>query len=106
MEIFKTNKKIEETTIALLSDIHFHPNFNKKVFDQILKQINDNKPNYICITGDILDDSSYTDLKDLEIFLNKISNIVTTIVVIGNHDEKTGSMWNTRRKTRIRSLMR
>lgn len=94
MEIFKTNKKIEETTIALLSDIHFHPNFNKKVFDQILKQINDNKPNYICITGDILDDSSYTDLKDLEIFLNKISNIATTIVVIGNHDEKTGSMWN------------
>ena len=57
-EIFYTNKNIKETKLALISDIHFNDKYNRKIFTKILKQISNNKPNYITIAGDILDTSN------------------------------------------------
>jgi predicted MPP superfamily phosphohydrolase len=93
-EIFYTNKNINETKIALLSDIHFNDKYNRKIFTKILKQISNNTPNYITIVGDILDTSNTTNLDDLKDFLEGLSKIATTLVVLGNHDEKAGEMHN------------
>ena len=93
-EIFYTDKKIDETKIAVLSDIHFNDKFNRKLFTKILNQITNNKPNYIAIVGDILDTSSTTNLDDLRDFFIKLSKISPTVAVIGNHDEKAGTMHN------------
>ncbi len=93
-EIFYTDKEIKETKLALISDIHFNDKFNRKIFAKIIKQISNNKPDYITITGDILDTSNTSNLDDLRDFLENLSKISTTLVVIGNHDEKAGSMHN------------
>jgi predicted MPP superfamily phosphohydrolase len=93
-ETFYTNKNIKETKLALISDIHFNDKYNRKIFTKIVNQINKNKPNYIVIAGDILDTSNTTNLDDLQKFLETLSNITTTLAVLGNHDEKAGSMHN------------
>ena len=93
-EIFYTNKNIQETTLAIISDIHYYSGFNKKIFNTIINQLNKNKPNYITIVGDILDTSITHDLTLLKEFLTTISKIAPVIVVLGNHDEKAGSMRN------------
>lgn len=98
MEIFKTNKNIKELNLAVISDIHYYDNFNQKTFDTIINQIKEKKPDYTCIVGDILDDSSCENLEKLENFLTTLSNITPIIAVIGNHDEKTGSMWKWKNK--------
>ena len=93
-ETFYTNKNIQETKIALISDIHFNDKYKRKIFTKILNQISKNKPDYITITGDILDTSNTTNLDDLRDFFERLSKISTTLVVLGNHDEKAGSMHN------------
>lgn len=88
-ELFKTSKKIKEIKIALLSDIHYYPKYNKRILNKLYNQIKKATPDFICIAGDILDDAKYEDLESLIEWLNKISKISETIIVKGNHDEKT-----------------
>ncbi len=94
IEKFKTKKDINNIKIALLSDIHYHVGYKQKIFDKIIAQIKKTQPDYITIVGDILDSSNTTDLNQLKTFLETISNISPTIVVLGNHDEKKGHMHN------------
>lgn len=89
-ELFITNKDINNIKIALLSDIHYYPEFNTKIFTLLIKQIKKNKPNYICITGDILDKTNITNIDALIAFLKELANITTTLIVLGNHDIKYG----------------
>lgn len=93
-ETFYTNKNIKEFKIAVISDIHFNDKFKRKIFTKIINQIKENKPNYIAIVGDILDTSRVSNLDDLKEFFIQLSKISTTLAVIGNHDEKAGSMHN------------
>ena len=87
-EIFTTKKNIKDTTIALISDIHYHNTFNSKLFDKITKQIKNAHPDYIAIAGDILDTT-------------------TTIVILGNHDEKQGEMknWSYKKNQKLISIL-
>ncbi len=91
-EVFETNKNISEIKIALLSDIHYYEGYNLKIFNKIIKQITNTKPNYVCIAGDILDTSDTTEITPLKEFLTTLSNICPIIAVLGNHDEKKGYM--------------
>ncbi len=93
-EIFYTNKNIKNIKIAVLSDIHYYPDFNQKTFDKIIKQIKENKPDFIAIVGDILDSSDTENLDKLKNFLTTLADIATTLVSTGNHDEKKGAMKN------------
>ncbi len=94
-EIFYTNKDVEDTKIALLSDIHYYyPGYDDRIFYKIIRTIKEQNPNYICIVGDILDDASVDNLNALENFLKELSRIAPIVMVLGNHDEKTGYMWN------------
>ena len=84
--MFKHN---DELTIAHLSDIHYEKNFNLKKFDKILKNIYNEKPDYICITGDVVDNLMVAEIKEmsnLNEFLNKLAEISQVIISLGNHD--------------------
>lgn len=94
IEKFSTKKNINTIKIALLSDIHYFVGYNQNIFDKLLNQIKNNKPDYITIVGDILDSSDTSNLDQLKNFLENLSKISTTIVVLGNHDEKMGEMHN------------
>lgn len=93
-EIFYTSKNINEIKIALLSDIHFNNNFKEKTFNTILKQIIKGNPNFICISGDLIDTSDIQDLSRLKKFIENLSKIAKTFIVFGNHDEKKGQRKN------------
>lgn len=106
-EIFYTSKKINEIKIAVISDIHYYPDFNQKIFNKLIKQIEENKPDYITIVGDILDSSDTEDLNKLKLFLESLANITTTLVCTGNHDEKKGSMknWTSNKNSKFINLL-
>ena len=77
--------------IAHFSDIHYANKFDLKKLDEIVSNMSELKPNYICITGDLIDnigvalDDKMTILID---FLNKLSKISKVIVGLGNHDTR------------------
>jgi len=89
-ETFYTKKDIEDLKIAIFSDLHYYPKYPKRILNKIIKQIKDSKVDYVAILGDILDSSDCTELDNLKDFLVSIANITTTIVIIGNHDDKAG----------------
>ena len=89
-ETFYTNKDINDIKIGLISDIHYYPDYNTKIFTRITNQLKMNKPNYLCIAGDILDTTKYLELDKLFNWLNELSKICPIIAVLGNHDEKCG----------------
>lgn len=100
---YKIDSK-EDLIIAHFSDIHFAKRFNYKKLDIILKKMNELKPNYICITGDIVDDNKVTKTKELDNlidFLEKLSKISKVIVGLGNHDTYENSKWYLRLKDKV-----
>lgn len=89
-ENFINKKNDQNFKLALLSDIHYYKGYNKKILDRLYNQIKVNQPNYICITGDIIDHSKINiiDCKILFDWLEKIAIIAPTLITLGNHDIK------------------
>lgn len=84
-KIGKLNKRI-----CLLSDIHYSYNYDFNLFNKIIENIKSNKPNFICMPGDIVDSTPIllTEKKEyLTDFIKKLSLICPVIIVKGNHDE-------------------
>lgn len=79
------NSKIN-TKICHISDIHYCDSYNIKRFKMLYEEIKQTNPNYICITGDILDSSNEKNLNPLYDFIKSLSQVCTTIIVLGNHD--------------------
>ena len=71
--------------IALISDLHYSYEVNKKVFNKVLNKFKNIKIDYICIPGDILDESIDYD-QNVYDFFEKLSKISTVIISLGNHD--------------------
>lgn len=108
-EIFYTKKEIKKTKIAILSDIHYYyPNFNLNIFKKIIKQIKNNNPDYTCICGDILDDSKYENLNMLKSFLEELASLSKVIVILGNHDQKSGNLedWNYHKNKTLENMLK
>lgn len=56
------DKNINKTTnIALFADIHYSNIFKEKKFKLIKENLYDNKQDYICIPGDIIDSTNVLD---------------------------------------------
>ena len=71
--------------IILLSDIHYSNKVNKKVFFKILDKFKNIKPDFICIPGDIIDESTDYDVNVYN-FFNELSKVSKVIISLGNHD--------------------
>lgn len=91
-----TNKKIT-VKICHLSDLHFKEHYNLKILESICYAVQKEDPNYICITGDLLDDMSVESSNTIDLlydFFFTIASISKVICILGNHDEtlmkKTG----------------
>lgn len=82
----KHNKKI-----ALFSDIHFNIKYNYQLFLDIINNLKKNKPDYICIPGDIIDNNSVLEKETLKNrlyrFIEELSTISKVIISIGNHEK-------------------
>lgn len=85
----KTTKEIDNIKIALISDIHYAINYNNIRLSRILEEIKEQHVDYICIVGDLIDDTSQLN-KDTKNFilawLKDLSLISPVIISLGNHD--------------------
>lgn len=94
--MFKINKhkittiKRSNLKLAFLSDIHYHKDFNFVLQHKIINNIKYYNPDYICITGDIVDKSDIFDndnaSRNLLVFLENLANITKVFIVLGSHD--------------------
>lgn len=83
------NKNGKETIIFHFSDIHFNSNTSIHLFEKILNSVKKEKPNYIMITGDLIDEPSITldkKINELIIFLSDLGKECKVFISIGNHD--------------------
>ena len=82
-----------DITIIHLSDIHFNIDTRMKTLNKIREEIYKNNPDYVVITGDLIDTPAITKnkkkIKQLLMFLTDISNFTKLLISIGNHD-----VWN------------
>lgn len=89
-DIIYNNYLKKDITIVHISDIHFSINTKFKVLDKISNEIRKIKPDYIMITGDLIDEPSITNdkkkIKELLTFLSNIAKISKVFVSLGNHD--------------------
>lgn len=89
-DIIYNNKINKDITIIHLGDIHFNKQTKDKLLEQIKDTIIKNHPNYVMITGDLIDIPSVTkdknNIKRLLVFLTNISAHTKVIISIGNHD--------------------
>lgn len=85
------NNKVINKRIVLISDVHYGGDFKKEKLSLILDRIKILKPDYIALTGDLIDNTNV--LKDLIIkneikkFLKELTSITKVIMCIGNHDQ-------------------
>ena len=69
--------------IVQLSDLHITPNVDCRYIHSMVEQINEQKPDLVVFTGDILQSSAYKVQKQLEIFQGLHAK---SYYVSGNHD--------------------
>ena len=73
--------------IVNFSDIHYVDGFNNKILDDIYDSIRNIKPNFITVTGDIIDNTSVLDDNNvLYDFFCRLSGICSVLICLGNHD--------------------
>lgn len=90
IDIVNMDNTKKDINIMHLSDIHFSINTKTSQLDEIKKMIYVNNPDYVMITGDLIDDSSIIKnkykIKELVGFLCDISEFSLVIISLGNHD--------------------
>ena len=74
--------------IAHISDIHcnFGNDFNEKIFEKAVKNLNSIEPNMVFISGDLTTDGLLSEYEFAQEKLKKIN--YKTVIVPGNHDER------------------
>lgn len=73
-------------TIVLLTDIHYYKGKDKKKLDSIISSLKDEKFDYICISGDMIDVGQIKDMDILINFLRELSKEHKVIISLGGHD--------------------
>ena len=89
MKIINKNYSLDfnlDKRITLISDLHFLSDKDLDRLNCILENIEKQSPNYICITGDILDKSKVFNEDTLIDWLKNLSKIAKVIVSLGNHE--------------------
>lgn len=89
MKIVNKNYNISNElnkNIVLISDIHYYDKTDLKLLNKVLSKIKQLKPDYICIPGDITDESYIKDELEFIGWLKDLSKITKVIVSIGNHE--------------------
>jgi 3',5'-cyclic-AMP phosphodiesterase len=71
--------------IVQLSDIHVGSQFQEAVFDKVIKEVNDLKPDAILVTGDLTNEGLLKEYEKCKGLIAKL-NSKKIITISGNHD--------------------
>ena len=89
MKIVNKNYNIKgsiNTNIVLISDIHYYKKKDIIHLNKILDNIKKLKPDFICIPGDLTDESNICDEDYLLEWLTKLTHFSKVILTLGNHE--------------------
>ena len=78
------NKSPKE--IILISDIHYESKKDMKYLNKLYSKLEELKPEYICIAGDLTNDAFIEDEDLLIEWLEKLSKLSKVIYSLGNHE--------------------
>ena len=89
-DILSSKKVKKDITFIHIGDIHYNETTSTKKLEYIKYAIEDAHPDYIFITGDLLDRPKITKNKEkiklLVSWLNSLGNIAKVFISLGNHD--------------------
>ena len=89
-DILSSKKLKKDITFIHIGDIHYNETSSAKKLEYIKYAIEDAHPDYIFITGDLLDRPKITKNKEkiklLVSWLNSLGNIAKVFISLGNHD--------------------
>jgi len=87
----KLSETMKGKKIIHLSDLHLRPRTNRSFVETILDKTGDESPDYIFITGDLVQ-AGLDDFVDVPLrrFVEECAKIAPTYVVTGNHDIMSG----------------
>lgn len=80
-------------TLFLISDLHYFTSKDIKKYQFILTSIKAKKPDYVCVTGDILDSADVFDTDKILGFFRDCSKYSKVMLVLGNHDVTIGDKY-------------
>ena len=75
-----------DKTIVLISDIHYSNKKDIKHLYKVFNKIQKINPNYICISGDLIDNTYIKDEDYLINWIKKLGTICNVLISIGNHE--------------------
>lgn len=79
-------------TIAQISDSHFSPFYSPKRFDKIVAKLNEEKPDIVLFTGDLIENYRYWRSRDCEAISQQLAKIEAPkgkFAILGNHDYRS-----------------
>ncbi|MCA9123278.1 MAG: metallophosphoesterase [Planctomycetaceae bacterium] len=87
--------RLENLTIAHLSDLHFTGKLTRKYFDFVVDRVNEMQPDLIVVTGDIVDkDECVTWIPET---LGRLRARYAKFFILGNHDKRVSDVSSLRR---------
>lgn len=104
IDTYKTLSK--DYKIAMIADLHYPTSTNKKDLNRLVNRIADEKPDFVMLCGDIIDEN--TDSQErIETFetLGKLSKLSQVFYVYGNHDTGKHSFYNCIPSNKLESLI-
>jgi len=78
--------------IIHISDLHYGSEFVGEYFDNIIKYIEDAKPDVVICTGDLVHKGRIKEFKAILPYIQKIREITRFVAVPGNHDAKNSGL--------------
>jgi len=79
-------------TIAQISDSHFSLFYSPKRFDKIVAKLNDEKPDIVLFTGDLIENYRYWETRDCQKISQQLAKINASqgkFAILGNHDYRS-----------------
>lgn len=80
----------QDIDILHFSDLHISPFFYDLKLTEICTLAQEKRPNYICITGDLIDYATILESKKyrekIELFFKRLGSIAPVLYILGNHE--------------------
>lgn len=90
IDISELPKELIGLKIAHISDVHLPK--NASTIDNIVKKVENQNPDIIVLTGDLIDSSADINNCGLNVLCSGLSKIATTYAVTGNHEFWNGNV--------------
>ena len=83
-------KSDKEANIVVAGDLHYHANIDKELYKLLVKYVQETKPDFVLLPGDLIETISFVDYEKernfFESIIQEMAKIAPVIIVPGNHE--------------------